>query len=469
MSTTKTTIECLSVEQKAALAEFRRDTISRLNSTNTGDRDSIESAVRALYKAAGKDPPIIFWCSGPTQLLIMPLVLEACSDPDRSTATKDFLGSEVFSKMLNQFNSSPNRMSSFQYRYRFRKAQWGLQNRALQQLWLLARFNEVFESTTSGNMNDNYRHNLLPAARSSIDFPLGESFKRDLDLHTAAVETLMSEHVGTLLKARFRRGSAIMPTATSFSRRGGRLPFDTGAFKGCLNANEFSTSAEPWRTTLTLLINWYSTADSSSLINLIARHMFASTHLSSTLYSKADTRLLQSCWELALQCWSLICQDSVCFVCDRPSLLHVDDQNRLHNSGETAILFRDGTKGYFWHGTNVSADVIEDPESISVKRIEREINAEIRRVLMERYGLSRYLLDSDATKIHEDEFGTLYWKRLRNDLPLVMVKVINSTPEADGSLKEYFLRVPPHIRTAKEAVAWTFALEAEDYNPVVET
>ena len=41
-----------------------------------------------------------------------------------------------------------------------------------------------------------------------------------------------------------------------------------------------------------------------------------------------------------------------------------------------------------------------------------------------------------------------------------MVEVVNSTPEPDGSRKTYFLRVPPTIGTAREAVAWTFGLGA---------
>ena len=47
-----------------------------------------------------------------------------------------------------------------------------------------------------------------------------------------------------------------------------------------------------------------------------------------------------------------------------------------------------------------------------------------------------------------------------------MVEVRNSTPEPDGSRKTYFLRVPPTVRTAREAVAWTFGLGAVEYRPL---
>jgi hypothetical protein len=50
-----------------------------------------------------------------------------------------------------------------------------------------------------------------------------------------------------------------------------------------------------------------------------------------------------------------------------------------------------------------------------------------------------------------------------------MVEVRNSTPEPDGSVKHYWLRVPPHCKTASKAVAWTFGLSVKDYAPKRET
>lgn len=50
-----------------------------------------------------------------------------------------------------------------------------------------------------------------------------------------------------------------------------------------------------------------------------------------------------------------------------------------------------------------------------------------------------------------------------------MVKVKNSTPELDGTYKDYFLRVLPDITKAIDAVAWTFGINAEKYKPIKET
>ena len=75
-----------------------------------------------------------------------------------------------------------------------------------------------------------------------------------------------------------------------------------------------------------------------------------------------------------------------------------------------------------------------------------------------------------ATLLHQDDWGQLYRAEIAGDEPLVMVKVVNSTPEPDGHFKDYWLRVPPTMQTAHRAVAWTCGFDrAEDYVPVRQT
>ena len=97
--------------------------------------------------------------------------------------------------------------------------------------------------------------------------------------------------------------------------------------------------------------------------------------------------------------------------------------------------------------------------------------------MIERMGQGKYLMQSGAKELHRDDFGVLYLKEIPDDEPLLMVKVVNSTPEPDGSFKDYFLRVHPRLRpllannqmgepqpmTARNAVASTFGLRGEDY------
>lgn len=45
----------------------------------------------------------------------------------------------------------------------------------------------------------------------------------------------------------------------------------------------------------------------------------------------------------------------------------------------------------------------------------------------------------------------------------------NATAEADGTFKEYFLRVPPSITRARDAVVWTFGMRPSQYKPDLES
>src|SRR5262249_47757882 len=133
------------------------------------------------------------------------------------------------------------------------------------------------------------------------------------------------------------------------------------------------------------------------------------------------------------------------------------------------LEYSDGFKIFAWHGAVVPEWIIREPEKISVSLITAELNAEVRRVMIERYGLEKFIKDSGATKVHQDALGVLWRKNLPGDEALVMVQVKNSTAEPDGTYKHYFLRVPPDTRTVRAAVAWTFGLMEHEYKPRKET
>lgn len=163
-------------------------------------------------------------------------------------------------------------------------------------------------------------------------------------------------------------------------------------------------------------------------------------------------------------------------VCDRPKGLHLDDQGRLHNPNEKAIEFRDGWGLYSVHGIRVPNWVYEQPEKLTPKAIDKEENAEIRRLMVERYGQAKYILDGGAKLVSEDTYGKLWQKELPGDHPMMMVEVVNPTPSPDGSYKTYFLDVSGKerelgwpIRTAHAAVAATWGKRAEDFHPFIRT
>lgn len=160
---------------------------------------------------------------------------------------------------------------------------------------------------------------------------------------------------------------------------------------------------------------------------------------------------------------------NVCFVGMYPRTTAFDEQFRLSNRSGPAIAFADGYEVFAVEGIVVPRKLIESPETISISDIDQQGNAAVRRMMVDTYGAARYIEGSAAVFVHEDECGQLYRKEMAGDEPLLMVRVKNSTPEADGTFKYYFLRVPPNMQTAREAVAWTFGVSPHEYKPEAES
>ncbi|MEU3777715.1 DUF6745 domain-containing protein [Streptomyces sp. NPDC032472] len=156
-------------------------------------------------------------------------------------------------------------------------------------------------------------------------------------------------------------------------------------------------------------------------------------------------------------------------VCERPVELHRDEAGRLDRADGPALAFPDGFALHAWRGMPVPAEFLAELDALTPERIHGEENAELRRVMLEHYGYERYLEESGAEPMHRDEAGVLWRIPLPDDEDVVMVEVVNSTPEPDGTYRTYWLRVPPDTLTPRQGVAWTFGLAAEAYAPLRET
>jgi len=175
----------------------------------------------------------------------------------------------------------------------------------------------------------------------------------------------------------------------------------------------------------------------------------------------------------------------VAIIQHKPSLIARDDRNRLHSTEGPAVRFRSKSQSlsdvYCVHGVRVNKKIID--RDFKTKDIDNQKNVEVRRVMIDLYGKDKYIIDSGAEIVHQDDFGTLYRKEMLDDEPLMMVKVVNSTVEPDGTFKDYFIRVDEKcyggLKTARAAVASTWRnndaerslvfKNPEDYDPDIET
>jgi hypothetical protein len=160
--------------------------------------------------------------------------------------------------------------------------------------------------------------------------------------------------------------------------------------------------------------------------------------------------------------------DKFCVISDFPEVLKVDNANRPHCATGPFCRWRDGFALYAWHGIRVPAWIIEHPERVTIAGINAETNAEIRRVMIDRYGYERYLQESGAVEISADvdeggEVMRLFTMPADDDTgrPMRCLLVANSTPDPDDSRRRYVIRVPPTCKDVWTARNWTFDLPPE--------
>jgi hypothetical protein len=83
-------------------------------------------------------------------------------------------------------------------------------------------------------------------------------------------------------------------------------------------------------------------------------------------------------------------------------------------------------------------------------------------------GMDRFMAAACLRPVQQDDVGELYLVGPPVD-PLAFVRAIDASPGSDGTTRLHWLSVPPHMATAREAVAWTFGLSEKEYAPAAET
>lgn len=203
------------------------------------------------------------------------------------------------------------------------------------------------------------------------------------------------------------------------------------------------------------------------LIDQIAVTRFAVEYLGVKL-SQSERDVLRPLFDLAAYGHAFWFTAQLAFCSERPEVLSVDSGERVHALINPALQYKDGMTRFAWHGVPVPEYAVA--QHVHFSRIEREENAEVLRILIERYGEEKFLREIGARMVDCSEFGTLYRffiARSRTELAILAVK--NSTPESDGMFKTYYLHVPPDMASAKAAVAWTFGMLETEYEPLIQT
>lgn len=434
---TDTTIESLDAQQELAL-ETARETWSKIGlSVAKTDHAAAHAAMLVAYKrAAQKPPPIVIWLGSPRAGATAERLLHRSDEwPEHLSQWQRTVWDHVWKQCIPQVEQhyGPERWHEVRKKLR-QDATCDIENKWGQ--YVEKQVKELF-SERMGIWIWRYLRKIAGGSRKEI------------------VRTAVEQHVNRTIESQISQevSDRIFQQLITPLRQQHWDPV-VEPLKLAIAANNGSTAASTqlWNCCYGLHdANWLSYYD-----------FVAKLGVKGTQYFDGMMQMARSSgwW------WPY---ENLCILTERPTELHRDNRGRLHNETGMAIKYPDGWGMYAWHGILVPEYAIVLTEEITFDQIESETNAEVRRVLIERFGLDNYLRAGKCIKIHQDKCGTLYRMALRGDEPILVVQVVNSTPEPDGIFKEYFLRVPPTMQRARQAVAWTFGLSEDEYFPLAET
>jgi len=138
--------------------------------------------------------------------------------------------------------------------------------------------------------------------------------------------------------------------------------------------------------------------------------------------------------------------------------------SKYWNLKDKKRIFR---REYYVRGVRVKKKIYLKPHELTAREVVKIRNAEVRRVALEQMGYERFLqqvgyeVKEDYKVIDSEGDNELILINWRDDEePMCLIKV--RCPSAGVY---YTLRVPPGIKTCREALAWTFHMDKKEYNP----
>ena len=146
-------------------------------------------------------------------------------------------------------------------------------------------------------------------------------------------------------------------------------------------------------------------------------------------------------------CFFMLQFENIAIACEHPTVIKKDDRGRLHSENEAAIEWADGYAQYYIHGVAVTEKIIKTPELITIDEINNETNLEKQRIMINRFGTDRYLIESGSKLVDADLSSRKGARALMQDNQGLKWLVCT-----DGSTdRVYYLAAPKESKTCKEA------------------
>jgi hypothetical protein len=444
-------------------AEWRAVTAS----TASVDRDTAERAIGALYRAHGWAPPRIVWAGSPlTGMLAVWLLAGGGSrfdTPPAGRPYRDLLSSPVwetvgegwrdraYEAVRQAYGAAVAPDETLRNRLRDPAAGAAVVDREVATIPGASRVAGALIGVRLKRRFplDGYERRSLVGSGRQADAPLELAVR-------GAVHPRLRARIGDPYAIRrpdryLMLGRAGLEAALGHGRAEG-WPLDD------LVRDRFSAEwrVNPFRADGKVDASWVGTYDLYRRVGLVC-------------YRRRHDAMLDLLADVSRACGWWWPHPLVCVVADRPAQLHAQwdaaGELRPHRADGPAIVWRDGWELHAWRGTPVPPAVAH--ARITVDDWLGERNAEVRRAMAERMGYGWLLDRALAVRVATDEWGTLWRVPVGDGDDIALVDVLNSTPEPDGSVKRYVLRVPPEQQVPRDAIGWTFGLGPGEYSPTV--
>ncbi|MDJ0724885.1 MAG: hypothetical protein QNJ38_07220 [Prochloraceae cyanobacterium] len=150
-------------------------------------------------------------------------------------------------------------------------------------------------------------------------------------------------------------------------------------------------------------------------------------------------------------CGLIFPSEDECLICNRPKKISFDSENRIHAVGEAAIQYRDGFSIYANSGVRLPEKYGKiHPKEWQPQWLLTEENAELRRVLIQNIGYEKICQELAATTLNTWREYELI--KIDKDLDIEQINLLKMTCPSTNRI--HILRVPPYIKTAREAITW---------------
>lgn len=284
--------------------------------------------------------------------------------------------------------------------------------------------------------------------------------------HNVVAEYLHGDNL--LPQARDRYRHMLIAARGVWSKHISMVEYVTGAL--CTPGIFVSEQSGNWRRN--------NTTSFVNSIEYLPRWLYAESNDYSYI-SQKERVVMVLMGQIVRECRLVFTLHNIAFVLNNPEAMTFSDGGLFHGQDKPAIQWRDGTSDCYWQGTSYPSEWLTQMPSAS--EVLRLPNVEQRRAACEMLGWVHILneLGAETLDEHEDpEIGKLV--SVQMDIELASGQrswVANRGVTVDsrflivrcGTGREFALAVPPTVKTALEANAWTYGIDPSIYKPEVRT